>query len=109
MEPGAAAMTLEDLRLFVAACEAGSLSAVARAEGCTQPGAAHPCPCLARELAAPLLERTSRGVMVTAAGRILYEAATASLGALALALREIERERRGEGGRLAIATGGTTV
>jgi len=102
-------MTLEDLRVFVAACEAGSLSAVARAAGCTQPAVAQHLARLERELASPLLERTSRGVVVTPAGRILYEAASTSLGALALALREIERERRGEAGRLAIATGGTTV
>ncbi|HZR82825.1 MAG TPA: LysR family transcriptional regulator [Candidatus Binatia bacterium] len=102
-------MTLEDLRVYVAVCEARTLTSVARALGCTQPAVAQHVARIEREVGVPLLERGPRGVAPTAAGRVLYEASSAGLGGLALALQEIERLRAGRGGRLAIATGGTTV
>jgi DNA-binding transcriptional LysR family regulator len=102
-------MTLEDLRVFVAVCEARNLTSVARALGCTQPAVAQHVSRLERELGVSLLERGPRGVAPTPAGRLLHEASSAGLGGLALALQEIERLRLGRGGRLAIATGGTTV
>lgn len=102
-------MTLEDLRTFNAVCEAHSLSAVARALGCTQPAVAQHVARLEREMGVALLERTPKGIVVTAAGRLLYEATSASLGALAMARHEIHRLRDGKAGRLSIATGGTTV
>ena len=102
-------MTLEDLRYFTAVCEAQSLSVVARSLECTQPAVAQHVTRLERELGVALLERTSKGVVPTAAGRVLYEATSSSLGALALARREIQRLRDGHAGRLSIATGGTTV
>lgn len=102
-------MTLEDLRTFNAVCEAQSLSAVARMLGCTQPAVAQHVVRLERELSVGLIERTPKGVVLTAAGRVLYEATSASFGALSMALQEIHRLRDGKAGRLSIATGGTTV
>jgi DNA-binding transcriptional LysR family regulator len=102
-------MTLEDLRTFNAVCEAHSLSAVARKLDCTQPAVAQHVSRLERELGVALLERTPKGTVVTPAGRLLYEATSASLGALAMARHEIQRLRDGKAGRLSIATGGTTV
>jgi DNA-binding transcriptional LysR family regulator len=102
-------MTFEDLRVFNAVCEAQNLSIVARSLGCTQPAVAQHMVRLERELGVPLLERTRKGVIPTAAGEILHQATSAGLGALALAVREIQRLRDGEAGRLSIATGGTTV
>ena len=102
-------MTLEDLRFFNAVCEAHSLSIVARNLGCTQPAVAQHVTRLERELGVALLERTPKGVILTTAGRLLYEATSSSLGALALARHEIQRLRDGHVGRLSIATGGTTV
>lgn len=102
-------MTLEDLRVFVAVCEVESISAVARAQGCTQPAVAQHLGRLEREVGLTLLERTSRGVAMTRAGRAFYDAASASLGSLGMGLRELERLRDGTVGRLTIATGGTTV
>jgi len=102
-------MTLEDLRVFDAVCEAQSLSAVARRLDCTQPAVAQHVMRLERELGEALLERTAKGVVLTAAGRLLYQATATGLGALELARREIHRLRDGESGRLSIATGGTTV
>lgn len=102
-------MTLEDLRLFDAVCEARSLSVVARHRGCTQPAVAQHVTRLERELGVALIERTAKGVVPTAAGRLLYEATSSCLGALALVRREIQRLRDGQAGQLSIATGGTTV
>ncbi len=102
-------MTLDDLRVFQAVCEARNLSAVARALGRTQPAVGQHVARLERELQVALLERGRRGVAPTAAGSILHEAASAGLGAISLALREIARLRAAEAGRLAVATGGTTV
>src|SRR6185295_19265647 len=102
-------MTFEDLRVFDAVCEHGNLSAVARRFGCTQPAVAQHVARLERELRITLLERTRRGVVPTPAGRILHQATSAGLGAVAMATREIERLRDGHAGHLSIATGGTTV
>jgi len=102
-------VTLDDLRIFTAVCEAESLSAVARALGRTQPAVSHHVSRLERELGIALLTRGPRGFALTPAGQLLYDASSAGLGALALARREILRLRGGEAGRLAISTGGTTV
>ena len=102
-------VTLDDLRVFTAVCEAESLSAVARALGRTQPAVSHHVSRLERELGIALLTRGPRGLALTRAGQLLYDASSAGLGALALARREILRLRGGEAGRLAISTGGTTV
>lgn len=102
-------MTLEDLKIFLAVCEAESFSAVARAQGCTQPAVSQHVSRLEKELGVPLLERRSRGVAVTAAGRVLYEGALEGLDAISIAVRQIEQLREGERGSLGIATGGTTV
>jgi DNA-binding transcriptional LysR family regulator len=102
-------MTLDDLRVFNAVSEATSLSAVARDLGCTQSAVSQHLSRLERELAVVLLERGQSGVALTPAGEILYRASSEGLGALAMAVREIQRLRDGEVGRLSISTGGTTV
>jgi DNA-binding transcriptional LysR family regulator len=102
-------MTLDDLRLFVATCEAGSLSAVARRLGTSQPAVSQHIRRLERELDIALFERGRRGVTPTAAGQILLTAATDALGALDAGRRELYRLRHGAGGSLRVATGGTTL
>jgi DNA-binding transcriptional LysR family regulator len=102
-------MTLEDLRVFVAACRTGNLSAVARALGRSQPAVGQHVARLERELGVSLLTRGPTGVAPTAAGRVLFEAASAGEAALSMAVREIARLREGSGGELSISTGGTTV
>jgi DNA-binding transcriptional LysR family regulator len=101
-------MTLDDLRLFVAACDAGSLSAAARRHGTSQPAVSQHVRRLERELDVALLERGRRGVAPTAAGRILLTSATEALGALDAGRRELDQLRRGAGGTLRVATGGPT-
>ncbi|WP_274914564.1 LysR family transcriptional regulator [Streptomyces sp. WZ-12] len=102
-------MTLDDLRAFVAVCEAGSLSAVARDLGCTQSAVSQRVKRLEREAGIGLLERRPRGVAPTAAGRILHRAALDGLGTLDLALRRLADMRRGDGGTVRVTTGATTV
>jgi DNA-binding transcriptional LysR family regulator len=102
-------MTLDDLKVFVAVCDAENLSAVARELGCTQPAVSQHVTRLERDLGCALLERRARGVAVTEAGRVLYEGAIEGLDAIAIAVRQIEQLSAGESGRLGITTGGTTV
>lgn len=102
-------MTFEDLRVFVAVCEAGSLSAVARELGCTQPAVSQHVARLERELATPLIERGATGVNPTGAGDALYDAALDGLGAISTGIRRVEELRDGAVGALSVTTGGTTV
>lgn len=102
-------MTLDDLRLFVAVCEAGSLSDVARQLGCTQPAVSQRIRRLEQELGMPLLERRPRGVAPTEAGREFHAGLVDGLDGIASAIRRVERLRDGEAGSLRIATGGTAV
>ncbi|MGW2519434.1 LysR family transcriptional regulator [Streptomyces sp. NPDC001617] len=102
-------MTLDDLRVFVAVCRAGSLSAVARDLGCTQSAVSQHVKRLERETGVVLLERQARGVAATAAGRVLEAAATEGLSGLDLALRQLRDLVDGESGYVRVATGATTV
>ncbi|MEV6109415.1 LysR family transcriptional regulator [Streptomyces sp. NPDC051940] len=102
-------MTLDDLRVFVAVCRAGSLSAVARELTCTQSAVSQHVKRLERETGVSLLERRPRGVVPTAAGRVLCDAAADGIAGLDLALRRLGDLVNGESGSVRIATGGTTV
>jgi DNA-binding transcriptional LysR family regulator len=102
-------LTLEDLRVFVAVCRAGNLSAVARELRRSQPAVSQHVARLERELGVPLLRRGPTGVTPAPAGRVLFDAASAGEAALSMAVREIGRLRAGTGGELSISTGGTTV
>ena len=102
-------MTLEDLRAFVAVCTAENLSAVAREWGCSQSAISQHIRRLEREFDLPLLERGTRGVHPTPAGRILWRAAIDSLASITSARRQLEQLRLGEVGSLRLATGGSTV
>ncbi|MDT0308139.1 LysR family transcriptional regulator [Streptomyces sp. DSM 44917] len=102
-------MTLDDLRVFVAVCRSGSLSAVARELSCTQSAVSQHVKRLERELGLALLERLPRGVVPTQAGRVLSAAAAEGIGGLDLALRRLQELARGEGGSVRVTTGATTV
>lgn len=102
-------MTLEDLKIFVSACEAGSLSAVARQLSRTQSSVSQHIARLESELGVALLDRQARGVQPTEAGRILRELALEGLDAIELGLRRIRALKSGDSGTLTITTGGTTV
>lgn len=63
------------VQTFTAALEAGSLLAAARQLGTTQPTLSRRLAALERQLGAPLFERTGRGLVPTAAGAAIVEAA----------------------------------
>ncbi len=102
-------MTLEDLRMFVAACEAGSLSGLARQLGKTQSAVSQHISRLEKELGVPLLERSGRGVATTAAGEVFRDLALEGLDSIEVGLKRVREIRDGEVGTLTITTGGTTV
>lgn len=102
-------MTLDDLRVFVAVCRAGSLSSVARDLGCTQSAVSQHVKRLERETGVALLERQPRGVIPTQAGRILEAAAADGITGLDLAVRQLRDLLDGHRGYVRVATGATTV
>ncbi len=102
-------MTLDDLRVFVAVCRAGSLSSVARELGCTQSAVSQHVRRLERETGVALLERQPRGVVPTRAGRVLEAAAAEGISGLDLAVRQLRDLVEGHSGYVRVATGATTV
>ncbi len=101
--------SLEDLRVFAAACHAGSLTGVAGDLGCTQSAVSQHVRRLERECGVTLLERSPRGVRPTDAGRVLADAADEGLATIAAAWRRLTEIRAGADGVLRLATGGTTL
>ncbi|MGV2919700.1 LysR family transcriptional regulator [Streptomyces alfalfae] len=102
-------MTLDDLRVFVAVCRAGSLSAVARDLTCTQSAVSQHVKRLEKEFGVSLLERHARGVVPTPAGRVLAAAAADGIGGIDLAVRRLREQARGDGGTVRVTTGATSV
>jgi DNA-binding transcriptional LysR family regulator len=102
-------MTLEDLKILVAACESGNLSSLARELRRTQSSISQHIARLEAELGVKLFERHARGVTPTAAGRLLKDSALEGLDAIEFGLRRIQTMKHGERGLLTITTGGTTV
>jgi DNA-binding transcriptional LysR family regulator len=70
---------IQDVEMFVAVVEAGSLSAAARRLARTQPTVSRQLAGLEARLGARLLERTTRRLRLTAAGRTYFERCTALL------------------------------
>ena len=84
-------MKLSALQALVAAIESGSLRSAARRLGLSQPALTKTIRELERELAAPLLERTSKGVLPTAQGKVLYDRALKANKELSTAVDEIRQ------------------
>jgi DNA-binding transcriptional LysR family regulator len=102
-------MTLEDLRILVAACESGNLSSLARELRRTQSSISQHIARLEAELGVRLFERHARGVLPTAAGKLLKDSALEGLDAIEFGLRRIRTMKHGETDTVTITTGGTTV
>ncbi|MHB8294597.1 MAG: LysR family transcriptional regulator [Acidimicrobiales bacterium] len=102
-------MTLEDLRVFAVVCELQSLTGAARRLGRTQSAVSQHVRRLEGEVGIALVERGTRGATPTAAGRVLWQSAIDGLAAIDTARHHIAQMRRGEAGRVRVATGGTTV
>lgn len=88
---------LQLLQTFVRVAERGSLSQAARELGVTQPAVSKQIAALEARVAARLLQRTTRKVALTDAGRRYYERCRAVLGELDEAAAELRpgRELRG--------------
>ena len=84
-------MKLTSLRALVAAIEEGSLRSAARRVGVSQPALTKMIRELERELAAPLLLRSTTGVLATAQGMVLYERAIAADRELSHAVDQIQQ------------------
>jgi len=90
--------TIQDVEMFVAVVEAGSLSAAAQRLARSQPTVSRQLAALETRLGARLLERSTRRIRLTAAGRVYFERCT-ELIALAreaeAAVAEASSEMRG--------------
>lgn len=84
-------MKLATLQALVAAVDEGSLRNAARRLGVSQPAMTKMVRELERELAAPLLVRTTQGVLPTAQGKVLYEQAKKVTRDLAAATNQISQ------------------
>lgn len=102
-------MTLEDLRILVAACEAGSMSSLARELQRTQSSVSQHIARLEAELGIRLFERHARGIQPTTAGKVLKDFALEGLDAIEVGLQRVRALQHGESDTLTITTGGTTV
>jgi DNA-binding transcriptional LysR family regulator len=72
-------VSLRQLEYFVAVVDDGSFTTAAARLHVSQPGLSHQIQALERQLGGPLLERLSRGVRLTPAGRIALPPARTSL------------------------------
>ena len=93
----------------MAACEAGSLSALARQLGKTQSAISQHISRLEKEMGVPLLERSGRGIAPTEAGTVFRDLALEGLDSIEVGVKRVREIRDGEVGTLTITTGGTTV
>lgn len=84
-------MKLVTLKALVAAVEEGSLRAAARRQNVSQPALTKMIRELELELGAPLLVRTSKGVLPTAQGTVLYERSLKVCKELGYAVDEIHQ------------------
>jgi DNA-binding transcriptional LysR family regulator len=93
---------LRQLRYFVAIAEEGNFSRAARRLHVSQPPLSTQIKSLEDELGMRLLERTNRGVSLTAAGLVFYEEIRAVLARLEHARGKALRADRGDIGMLAV-------
>lgn len=95
---------LDALRLFVRAVEAGSLTKAAGALGVVQPTVSKQIALLEERLGARLLNRTSRGLSLTAAGQDYYESAVRLIGEFEEAEARIGRGQAAPAGMVRVAS-----
>jgi DNA-binding transcriptional LysR family regulator len=91
-------METRELRYFVAVAEELHFGRAARRLGIAQPPLSRAIQQLERRLGATLLDRTSRGVTLTAAGEVLLDEGRVVLDAVAAADRRTRRAAQAEAG-----------
>ena len=97
-------MNLRQLECFVAVVEEGSFTRGARRLGITQPSLSQHIRTLEDELEGAVLDRLSRGVSLTPAGRTLLPEARTALRAVARGRRSARAALQLEAGELELAT-----
>jgi DNA-binding transcriptional LysR family regulator len=97
-------VTLRQVTYFVAVVEEGSFTLAARKLRVAQPSLSQQVQALERDVGVQLLERTSRGVCLTAAGREFVPEARAMLAASRRARLAVRKTEALEGGELEVAT-----
>jgi DNA-binding transcriptional LysR family regulator len=105
-------LDVKQLRVLKAVAEHGSFSAAADALSYTQPAISQQIAALEKSARATLVDRTSRGVRLTDAGRALVDHADVVLARLAAAEAELDAIAGVRGGRVRIAafsTAGASV
>lgn len=95
-------MELHQLKYFVAVAQIGNFSRAAERCHVSQPSLSQQITKLERRLKRRLFDRLGRRVVLTDAGRLLLERATAVLSAVEDAERQMRDAEDAEGGRLAI-------
>ncbi|MGA3361937.1 MAG: LysR family transcriptional regulator [Solirubrobacteraceae bacterium] len=105
-------LDVKQLRVLKEVAERGSFSSAAIALSYTQPAISQQIAALERQAGAKLVDRTSRGVRLTDAGRALVGHADAILARLADAEAELEAIRELRGGQIRLSsfpTGGASL
>jgi DNA-binding transcriptional LysR family regulator len=97
-------LDVKQLRVLKEVAERGSFSAAAEALSYTQPAISQQIAALEKRAGATLVERTSRGVRLTDAGRALVDHADVVLARLRAAEAELEAIAGARGGRVRLAT-----
>jgi DNA-binding transcriptional LysR family regulator len=97
-------LDVKQLRVLKAVSEHGSFSAAAEALSYTQPAISQQIAALEKSAGATLVDRTSRGVHLTDAGRALVDHAQVVLARLAAAEAELEAIAGVRGGRVRLAS-----
>jgi DNA-binding transcriptional LysR family regulator len=97
-------LDVKQLRVLKEVGEQGSFSAAAEALSYTQPAVSQQIAALEKRAGATLVDRTSRGVRLTEAGRALVEHAEVVLSRLAAAEAELEAMAGIRGGRVRLAS-----
>ena len=97
-------LDVKQLRVLKAVSEHGSFSAAAEALSYTQPAISQQIAALEKTAGATLVDRTSRGVRLTDAGRALVDHAQVVLARLAAAEAELDAIAGVRGGRVRLAS-----
>jgi DNA-binding transcriptional LysR family regulator len=97
-------LDVKQLRVLKEVAEHGSFSAAAEALSYTQPAVSQQIAALERRAGATLVDRTSRGVRLTDAGRALVDHAEVVLARLAAAEAELEAIAGVRGGRVRLSS-----
>jgi len=102
-------MNLSSIQAFVAAIEAGSIHAAARDLGVSQPALSKGLRALEEDLAAPLLTRSSQGVVATIYGKAFYQRARVVMSELRKAEEDVTQLRGKLEGRLTVSLAPATT